>query len=197
MKRIFVAIPVYQFPHPECMEGVMNLIGVYRERYDFKVRLISGYSADVARNKAINEFLGSECEYLLFLDSDIILNESAFDLMMDADKGAISGIYHKKTHLVRETEVYKVEDGKFKAYSTGEPPEGVFEITACGFGCVLLKREVVKQIYRQTGGYPFRFIQGAQYVSEDIYFCNELSKAKIALYADGRAIVGHVGKTLY
>lgn len=201
MKRIFIAIPLYQFPTPECMEAVINLVGVFRNKYDITVRLISGYSADVARTTATEMFLATQCDDLLFVDSDVIVTDSVIDKLVEADKDVVTGIYHKKSLTIRHSEVYRITgDKKFEAYPTDEVPAGLFEITACGFGCVLLKREVVRKVMEATKGVPFKFVQGdnkSVYISEDIYFCNELSKLGIRIYADGTAVCGHVGKYMY
>ena len=197
MKRILIVIPVYQYPTPECVESVINLISIYRETYDITIKLISGYAADVARTNAFNLFLQTDNDYLLFLDSDIIINEFAFDKLIKADKDIITGIYNKKTFLVQQSEVYKIVDNKFTPYNTNEIPQELFKIIACGFGCVLLKRNLVKQMMEVSKGVPFKFIQGNPYVSEDIYFCNLLSKHNIELWADGTAKVGHVGKNIF
>lgn len=198
MKRIFIAIPVYQFPTPECVESVINLVSVFRNKYDITVRLISGYSADVARTNAAREFLtASQAEYMLFLDSDVIINEGVFDKLVEADKDFITAIYHKKTHLVSESEVYRIKDGKFLAYPTTEVPQGLFNPIACGFGCVLISRELMRKVWESTKGIPFKFVQGTPYISEDIYFCNEVSKLGVELFCDGTAVCGHVGKFLY
>lgn len=136
MKRIFIAIPVYQYPTPECMESVINLVGIFRDKYDLTVRLVSGYTAEVARTKSVEAFLATQCDYLLFVDSDVVINETVVDKLIEADKDAVTAIYHKKSLTVQQSEIYRIDDGKrFEAYPTAEVPQTLFEITACGFGC--------------------------------------------------------------
>lgn len=198
MKRIFIAVPVYQFPTPECMEGVINLVSVFRDKYDITVRLVSGYSADVARVRAAREFLEcSHAEYLLFLDSDVIINEGVLDKLVSSGREFVTAVYHKKSTAIAESEVYRIREGRFEAYPTAEVPRELFEATACGFGCVLIGRELVRRVWEATDGVPFRFIQGNPYVSEDIYFCDEAAKLGAKLYCDGTAVCGHVGKFLF
>lgn len=198
MKRIFIAIPVYQYPTPECMESVINLVGIFRDKYDLTVRLVSGYTAEVARTKSVEAFLATQCDYLLFVDSDVVISETVVDKLIEADKEAVTAIYHKKSLTVQQSEVYRIADEKrFEAYPTAEVPQTLFEITACGFGCILLRRDAVRKVVEATKGVPFRFVQGEVYISEDIFFCNELSKLGIKIWADGSAVCGHVGKFLF
>lgn len=199
MKRIFIAIPVYQYPTPECMESVINLISVFRNKYDITIRLISGYTTDVARTNAVKEFLeNSHAEYMLFLDSDVIITEDVLDKLVQADKPIITAVYHHKTTLVQKSVIYKIVDNtKFEPYETSEIPQGIFSPIACGFGCVLIKRDLLRNIWNSTNGIPFKFVQGNPFISEDIYFCNEVSKLGEKIYCDGTAVCGHVGKYLY
>lgn len=197
MMRIFVAVPVYQYPEPECVESLFRLVSLYRDRYDFQVRFIHGYSIDQARNKAVAEFLASECEKLLFVDSDIIVNEMAFDLLAASKRQVVSGVYNKKSLAVREVELYSVEGNQWHKVTPDEVKEEEMPVAACGFGMVMLCRDAVKKVVAQAKGFPFRFVHGVRSVSEDIFFCNELSKAGISVYAEGAAKVGHVGKFIY
>lgn len=197
MKRIFMAIPVYQYPSPECIESVINAVSVTKNRFDVTVKLISGYAVDQARTKAVEVFMASDSDYLMFVDSDIILPGDVIDKFVEADKDAVTGIYHYKSLQVPNSVVYRVENNQFKAIPTAEIKPELFKVTACGFGCILMSRKLVRKVWEQTNHVPFKFIQGKLDVSEDIYFCNEMEKAGFELWADGSVVCGHVGKFMF
>lgn len=197
MERIFIAVPVYQRPEPEMIEALFNVTSVLKNKYDFRIRLVSGYSVDTARTECVKAFLQTDCDRLLFLDADIIVTEQALMKLLGSGKEAVTAVYMKKSAVVREPVIFKVEEKNFRSYRPDEIGDDAFKIDACGFGCILLEREAVRKVFEQTKGEPFRFLQQPIFVSEDIYFCNELQKAGIGLWCVGSAMVGHVGKFLY
>lgn len=198
MKSIFIAVPVYQYAEPQCIESIFKLVLSNSNKFHFEVRFITGYSIDTARTKAVEEFIGNTCDYLLFIDGDIIADEFSFLRLIEDDKDIVSGVYNHK-HIAAETSViFKINDGKFEAFRKSEVPNDLFEITACGLGFCLIKRDLLLKVYNNTGKVPFRFMQKEPIdVSEDIYFCNEVARLEVPIYADGRAKVSHIGKFLY
>lgn len=73
MKRIFIAMPVYQYPEPETLEALFNVTSILKNKYDFRLCLVSGYSVDTARTEAVKRFLATDCDTLLFVDGDLWL----------------------------------------------------------------------------------------------------------------------------
>lgn len=198
MKSVFIAVPVYQYAEPQCIESIFKLVLAHGDIFHFEVRFIAGYSIDTARTKAVEEFLAGTCDSLLFIDGDIIADEFSFLRLIEDDKDIVSGVYNHKHVAAGTSVVFKINDGKFEAFKQAEVPADLFEITACGLGFCLIKRDLVLKVYNNTGKVPFRFMQKEPIdVSEDIYFCNEVARLEIPIYADGRAKVSHIGKFLY
>lgn len=71
-----------------------------------------------------------------------------------------------------------------------EVPAGLFEVDSCGFGMVVIKREVFERI-----PYPwFRLlpaVDGLGDDSEDVSFCRKVWDAGMKVMADGDVKVGH------
>lgn len=198
MKRILICIPCYGEPCIECMESVMNLITICKNKYDIRVKMVGDYTVDMARNKCVQYFLSTDADYLLFLDSDIIITESVLEKLMTADKDIVSGWYNKKSLSVRETVInYISENNEWKTFKPEEIKQELFKIDGCGFGCVLLKRDTVRIMSEKLKGICFRFIQNLYTISEDLYFCSQCPKYGFEIWCDGTAQVGHVGKFLY
>ncbi len=197
MTRIFIAMPVYQYPEPETLEALFNVTSILKNKYDFRLCLVSGYSVDTARTEAVKRFLATDCNTLLFVDGDIVVTEQAIEALIQSGKEAVTALYFKKSATVREAVAFKVEENVFKSVDVDSLPDGPAKIDACGFGCVLLERDAVRKVFERTGGVPFRFMQQQIFVSEDIYFCNELMKAGIDLWLIREARVPHVGKFIY
>lgn len=198
MKRIFIAIPVYQYAECQCIESVINLTQTLKNKYDFVIKFISGYAVDQARNIACKEFMQSQCDYLFFVDGDIIVTEQAFEKLMEIDKDIATAVYNKKSLLTKETTICIIDDKQnFVTMLQDQIKPETFKIMGCGFGCVLIKRDVIRILMDKCNGTPFKYISGIPDISEDIYFCNECSKYNIEVWCDGTAKVGHIGKFLY
>lgn len=198
MKRILIIIPCYAPATQECMESVINLITICKNKYDIRIKMINDYTVDLARNKAFEYFLSTDADYLFFVDSDIIVTEEVLEKLISADKPIISGVYNKKSFVQRETTICYVDEQKnWRVYKPNEIKDELFKIDACGFGCVLIKRDTVRFMSDKMKKICFRFIQQLHYISEDIYFCTECSKYNIEIWCDGSAKVAHVGKFMY
>ena len=89
------------------------------------------------------------------------------------------------------------ENKNFVCLNSDQIKPELFKIMSCGFGFVLLKRDVVRKVYEATNGFPFKYVTGNPVISEDIFFCNELDKLGIEVWCEGNAKVGHIGKFTY
>jgi FkbM family methyltransferase len=74
--------------------------------------------------------------------------------------------------------------------------QGLIEVDGCGFGCVLVKSEVIRAI-----GYP-QFVyksalDHANTLSEDNYFCMKAKSLGFKIYADTNILCEHIGNTKF
>jgi choline kinase len=180
------------------MESVINLITVCKNKYDIRIKILPEYTVDLARNRLTEYFLSTDADYLFFVDSDIIVTESVLEKLIAADKPIVTGVYNKKSLTQRETTVCYIDEQKnWRVYKPEEIKEELFKCDACGFGCVLIKRDTMRFMSEKMKKICFRFIQQMHYISEDLYFCIECSKYNIEVWCDGTAKVAHVGKFFY
>jgi hypothetical protein len=71
-----------------------------------------------------------------------------------------------------------------------EVPDDLFRVAACGFGCVLMKAEVLKQVMNTHGG---RCFLPDQKLGEDCAFCKRADDCGFEIWCQPTARVGHVG----
>lgn len=156
-----------------------------------------------ARNVLANEFLATDCEWAFWLDSDMVLPANTIPVMMRWAKKLnaqfLTGIYHqrmgdhKPLALVRNESVvsYKEES----EHSMVIVPEGCttpFKIHCCGFGCVLMHRDVLLKL--KNPYFKYEMQEGKKELSEDFYFCIQARKAGIDLWAIPELACGHLGQ---
>lgn len=58
---------------------------------------IENYPIDIARNLAVSQALAYKCQYLFFIDDDIVLKEDTLMRLLDLKLPIVSGLYYNKT----------------------------------------------------------------------------------------------------
>jgi GT2 family glycosyltransferase len=113
--------------------------------------------------------------------------------LLAADKSIISAVYRQRV----EPQVLEIYDHGFHNI----PYEhlynrGVIEVGGCGFGCVLVKKEVFADI-----GYPqfvyHQALDHAYTLSEDLDFCRKAKEKGYTVWCDTSILCGHIGQKVF
>ncbi|MCK5019116.1 MAG: methyltransferase domain-containing protein [Candidatus Peribacteraceae bacterium] len=157
-----------RYPY-EFIESLMKMMGKSPCNY----RMITTAKVHhIARNKIIADFLKSDMNYLLFIDSDMIWEpeslEQAYQLLQHNMVDLVTGIYYTKSepHLP----VIKKLDLKAGCYNifmewSNEP----FEVDGAGLGFMLIPRYVLEKMKQPMCTWDGGF-------SEDLNFCLKAKK---------------------
>lgn len=105
----------------------------------------TGMPFDHARNHAVEILLGTDLEWLFFLDSDVIPPRDAIARLQGRRKPLISGVYHRRSppHGLP----VMIKDGR---WVTDYPANAVIEVDLVGAGCFLVHRSVFEQCPHQS-----------------------------------------------
>ena len=137
-------------------------------------------------------------DYVLWLDSDMIFpedfHERMFKTLTENNLDILSGIYYKRKPPYSPVIFNKMQlKGKIWDYSWLEDvPDSLFEVGACGFGCVLLKTEVLMSVQLKHG-YLFHPMQNG---GEDVAFCVRARDCGYKIMCDPTIVCGHVGNVV-
>lgn len=193
MKKILIAVPCSRYVEPETFKSIYDLD--VPEGYQTEFKIVTGDQIDQIRN-LIAEW-GKRYDYLLSVDSDIVLPKDTLTKMISADKDIISGLYIQRMPNTHTLEVYMDKDGGVTNIPhnliTGQ---GVVEIAACGMGCCLIKGRVFKEMEYPHFHYKSA-IDHKDTVSEDIYFCLKARDKGFTVWADSSITCEHKGDTMY
>ena len=155
----------------------------------------SGPHVERGRNGLVKDFLQSDGDWLLQIDSDMMFRHDALEVMLDAaaDHGAqvVTGLCFGYTQDSGPfpTIGYWQDDGKVKWPARALPDSPVWcEVT----GCAMLM--VHRDVFNSVGPDPFDRIEDSTGVllGEDISFCRRLTDSDIAVLVEPRAETGHV-----
>lgn len=151
-------------------------------------------SIDRARNTAAKAALEQQCDYLWFIDDDVLVPIGAFKLLVEADYDIIAGVIVVRGYPYNAM-FFKFDETKSLVHyndylEKSDPAKRVIDVDAVGFSCALIKVELLKELN------PPYFVTGSSN-TEDIYFCMKAIDAKgrenlkIGVHRD--VICGHVG----
>lgn len=194
MKTILVAIPTNKYIEPATFKSLWDL--KVPEGYKLQFEYFYGYQIDQIRN--LSAEWGKNYDYLFSVDSDIILPRDTLEKFLAADKDVISGLYIQRIPNTHTLELYEtVPGGSGRNISYHKiRDKGIIEVGACGFGCVLIKSEVLR-----TMEYPHfvykSALDHAHTLSEDVYFCNKARHLGFKIWADTSVKCDHVGQHLF
>jgi len=185
-KKVLIAIPTARYIEPETFKCIYDQIIPEGVEVDFQY--FYGYRVDQVRN-LISDWVVKGYDYLFAVDHDITFSANTLSRMLSADKDLVSGIYVQRNHKQKILEVYN-ENGRISIENL--PDNSLFKITACGFGCVLVKKEVFVKIGHPQFEYHVA-LDHKNTVSEDHDFCAKAIACGFKLYADSSIKCGHIG----
>ena len=189
--KTLIAIPTSRDIEIQC---AASIIGMEREGR-IGVFCPQSYSIDASRNLIVEHALEIGYDYIMWIDSDMILPKNALTTLMSHDKDVVSGVYAYKL-IGAENAVTKRFKDKAKDIYEDIPLKEIteskrlIEVDGVGFGCVLTKVDVFRHIKKPW----FRYTPN---MGEDIYFCRKAQKAGYQVYLDTSILCGHVGSVNY
>jgi len=162
-----VATPVYSKVELEYMKSILALKDFYVDKQvDLKFDFTYGNSIiHDARNILVDRFLDSDCDYLFFIDSDMVFDPVTFDETLktcfDDDKDIVAGICPKR-QMDWEFLYYAIQKGKkdlhnynsvfnhtFKFTNEEVDLSKPLEIDEIGTGFMCIKRSLLEDLSKK------------------------------------------------
>jgi GT2 family glycosyltransferase len=196
MGKILIAVPNGGLIEVETFSSIYNM----KKPNGFEVHFkpFYGYNIDDVRNKISDYAIKEKYDYVLFVDSDMVLPEETLNKLLSSNKEISSGLYVKKNDSKVIPVAMIKEPGREPRNLTREEvlDKGTIEVDAVGFGCVLVKTEVLLKV-----GYPqFQYKQGPETkmtTSEDIDFCLKAKYRNYRIFLMTDLVIGHIGNKKY
>ena len=194
-KRILIAIPTAKYIESETFKSIYDL--EIPEGYDIEFQTFYGYNVDQVRN-LIAHWTVHSYDYLFSVDSDIAFERDTLKKLLAHNKDIVSGLYIQRKPNQHILEIYEdngtggVRNMPYEKLKD----RGLVQIMGCGFGCVLVKKEVLTAV-----GYPqFEYhsaIDHANTISEDNDFCGKARNKGFTIWADSTILCKHIGGFTY
>ena len=133
-------------------------------------------SMSVIRNTLLKSALETDCTHFLFLDGDEIFPENLVIKLIAYNLPIVSAYVCVKNHQEKPNS-YVLHKGKYINYKGN----GLEEVDACGFGNILIKREVFEKME-----YPWFAYEDSKkkITTEEMYFFEKAKKLGYKIYVD-------------
>lgn len=192
--RLLIGVPTLDYLHVEFVKSLTALMMRLRnDGIDFDLDIESGTLVYIARDRIAHKAINEKYTHVLWLDSDMVFNDSVLDDLMFSGKDFVTGIYHARRKgyasvIFKEIDLQKGVE-RFEEY-----PTDTFRIQGCGFGCVLVTAEMLSAVCLHFGTC---FTPMAN-LGEDIAFCKRAQDLGYKLWCEPSVVCGHIGHiTIY
>lgn len=194
--RVLIAVP--------CMDQVPSLfaqsLACMTKVGDCQVAFQIGSLVYTSRNDLAGYAMKEGFDYVFWLDSDMVFKADVLEKMMqrmqDNDIKMLTGIYFRRHPPYSPVIFEKMDVGESGGWKFSDfaeyPKDELFEVAACGFGCVLMATEVLLDVQLKQGRLFHPFHGGG----EDISFCWRVRQSGYKIMCDPTIPLGHVGNVV-
>jgi hypothetical protein len=163
-----------------------------------------------ARNRVVQSFLDTDCQYLFWIDSDIHFTSDDFlrVLLLTVDCGVVCAAYPLKT----EQEQFIIKHPDLRTYAVNK--YGLVKVDGVGLGFCCMKREIVEQVVatKPTLWDAVHQVEIADVFrldtivdadgrrcgrGEDMAFFQDIQDLGHSVWLDPKITLGHVGERVY
>lgn len=194
--KTLIAIPAMDMVHTQFLKSILGMRAVGVCEYSMTQSSLVYDARNLLANKAITEGF----DRVLWLDSDMTFDPDLMQRLsarLDEGYSFVTGLYFTRKEEIKPV-IYKAL--YFKTTEKGEripvaetyfdyPKNEVFEISACGFGAVMMTTEIIKAVGKL--GLPFSPMAG---FGEDLSFCRKVAGIGEKMYCDSNIKLGHIGQ---
>ena len=189
--KILLAIPSARYIETECVTSLFEM----EKTGEIELFIPKSYSVDVGRNIIAKYAQENGFDYIMWVDSDMILPKNTLVRLLSHDKDIVAGVYSYKVLGNKEVVAKRFQDETREEYDNLTIKEikessGLIEVDGFGFGCVLTKVSVFNKI-------PYPWFIYTQEMGEDIFFCRKAQNEEYKLWLDSDVICGHIGQINY
>lgn len=199
--KTLIAVPCHDYVHSDFTRCLMEL-----DKPDGTgFAMITATLVYTARTLIAKEAVKAGFDRVLWIDSDMTFPaDTLIRLSKDMDDHGLDmvcGIYftrkppvmpsiHKHLHWeIKEDGWVDTDCRCFTDY----PQNKLFEVSCCGFGCVMTSARLLKDMNEKYGA-PFYPLMG---MGEDTTFCWRATQNGYKIFCDSSVKVGHIGQFEY
>ena len=191
-KKIILGIP-----HTGTLpvDTVMGLLKI-QSKHMINIQLLKSSILYISRDSLVEAAIRAQADYIMFLDSDQIINEDTIDRMvtyLNNGEDIVTALIFRKDPPYQPCIFSSQRELENKQISLqyydveGQDLTKPFYVESCGLGCAMIKLDVFKNI-KQPWFLP------RPYTGEDISFMWEVRQKGYKILCDPTIEIGHIGQ---
>lgn len=192
--KLLIAIPTNDYMHYQFCECLTKLVRrLDEDKIDYDIAFQGATLVYVGRDKLAQKAMDECYTHVLWLDSDMIFNDSLLDDLMFSGKPFVTGIAHAR-RAPHVSCIFREIWPKVDRWDGHDYPVTPFRIGGCGFACVLIETDIIRNVYNKNGSafFPMREL------GEDLAFCKRAIDMGYEIWAEPTVKLGHIGHiTIY
>lgn len=189
--RLLIGVPTLDYVNADFLKCLARLLMKLKgDNIDFDLMIESGTLVYLARERIARKALDDHFTHVLWLDSDMIFNVGILEKLMASGKDFVTGIYHARRKGYGSC-IFKSIEPDIGVERFEEYPEELFQIAACGFGCVLTSSYLLSNVYLHNN----TCFTPLPWLGEDIAFCKRATDLGYKLWCEPSVVCGHIGLT--
>jgi hypothetical protein len=180
---------------PEFLMMLLERLKEWQNKYIIIPIIDISIPIDYSRNKIVNSAKKANCDYLFFIDSDVIIEKGQLEKLLTCNKDVVTGVYYQRVLPYVPLPRKKVCNN---LYLSIEPDgQDIVDVDGTGMGCVLVKMSVFEKFGFPWFEFQYHRDHGEWYqLSEDLNFCQKVQKVGIRIYCDPTVKCNHIGATI-
>jgi hypothetical protein len=194
MAKIMIGLPIHRPIEFKVFESFIRLASMNNvpnedgSKNEYVFSMISNSLVYESREYIADQFLKSDCEYLMFIDSDMTFHPLSVLYLLRHKRDFVTAKAFKRVPPYQPCFYTRLE------YENGIPTletpieygEGLLKIEGSGLACALIHRSVFEKIEK-----PYFYPIGK--LGEDLSFCLRMKEKEIEMYCDTTIQFGHLG----
>lgn len=180
--KVCIGIPTNRGVKAKTLEALLKMVAKEKEELCIIVAT-EGHTVAENRNYIATQSLRNKCDYLLFVDDDMVFPEDTLEKLLAHDKHIVGVNSHSRVLPLKTT-------------VKGDLGETLSSVEVVGTGILLVKTDVFKKISQphfQFGVTDF----GWTFMGEDAWFCKKAKECGFGIWCDPTIEVKHIGDYLY
>ena len=184
--KLLIAVPAHDYIHVDFVKCLMKLTEkLKKDGVDFEYMINSGTLVYIARDKLARHAINNNFTHVLWLDADMVFEDTILDDLMFSGKDFVTGIAHAR----RKPYLSCIFKSLITCEHITEYPSEPFRIAGCGFACVLIKTEILKDVMMS---FKTCFLPQMS-LGEDLAFCDRAHYCGYEIWAEPTVRLGHIG----
>ncbi len=194
--KVDIGIPTGRSIDSGFVKTIFDRLSEWTNKYAIVISIDTTIPIDLSRNRIVEMAKKQNCDYIFFIDSDVIIEEGQLERLISHNKDIVTGIYNMKVPPYYQLPRKHATEGLYTALELDG--DQLVEIDGNGMGCALIKMNVFDKIPYPWFEFKYYEKDGKwEQTSEDLTFCQKLQSAGIKIYCDPLVQCAHVGTTVH